>query len=594
MGQTSLPHSGYSPNGGRRRVGKSIATIAEVIEVAASYPGCVAIVAGKNMPLLKRNVVDKFGERLSWTSPEGIEYSWEHPLVLKSPAEKTPFATFINGSSIRFLNIDDPTIVRGFTADIFAIEEVNLMNAASLKEMFRRSRGNALPVRQFILNMNPTGSRDWVYDMFNLKQFRNDYDGPPMPIGDPCECQYCHVCMGADLGRHEWVGGDKKIGPNGEFYKWVGGTCSNSECPTLLKNLEKGRGLVKQNKTNTCPGNQYYYRVIKSASLDNPHLPSDFAQLQRGALSAEEYATYVKGEIVDLNTGYIYKDFSDVNLKDVSLDLDKDIFWTMDFNFDPMCSQVCQEDGDGLNVVDEFTLWNADEITVAKAFVQRYRGFTKKVWLYGDPNGILVTSRADSNKTSFKVIYDFLRLNGFDVEIGVRKIKGDTLIPIISRINTLKAAIKSVDGASRVFVNPKCVNLIESLRHSKWKEKSTSPKEDDNCDEVAKQNPKRTEQAVLMTHPQAALGYLVFKRKPLLFSKEGVKIIITEEKSVVMDATSTTIQDRIPPPPVYEEERRSEFRLTDHLGWGSNDILQERLEYEKRQAEEFKRLRNSH
>lgn len=560
--------------------GKSATCIANVLELSAAFPNCVSIVAGKNMPLLKRNVVDKFGERLFWISPEGIRYPWKHPLVLKRPGDKTPFTLFKNNASIRFLNIDDPDIVRGFTADVFVIEEVNLMKADSLKEMFRRSRGTALPVRQFILNMNPTGRRDWVYDMFNLKQYREDYKGPPLPVGEPCECQYCHICSATNKGKHEWEGGDKKIGPNGKFYAWVGGKCPNPECPTLVKT---GKPQVKR---NDCPGNQHYYRVIISASTDNPHLPPDFAQLQRGALSDEEYATYVEGKIVDLNTGTIYKEFSSENIVECEFNPEEDIYWTMDFNFDPMCSVICQEREDGLFCVDEFTLWNSDEMDVARAFCKRYQGYKGKVWLFGDPNGVLVASRADSSRESFKVIHEYLKSQGFNVEMGFKKVKGDTLIPIISRINNLKASIKNVEGVRRIFVSPKCFNLIESLKGTVWKETSPTPKEDDNCDDVARGNPRRASEPVLMTHPQAALGYLVFKRFPVILRKKGVRLLDSPQTSIVEKSSQLVVTEKAPLPPPEEEvfDPYKPQSLASMFGIGRS-ILEERLAYEKAQLE---------
>lgn len=570
---------------GGKGSGKSICGVAEIIELAISFKKCAAIVAGVDMPMLKRNVMDEFGLRLSWTDPDGIEHPWEHPVVVKPPPEKTPVAPLFNGSTIRFLGIDKDQKVRGFTADVFMIEEVNLLSANSLKEMFSRSRGKALPVRQFILNMNPSGRQDWIDDMFGLKQLRKGYDGGKTTHGEICKCQFCTACLDRGVGEFEWVGGNKKIGPNGLFYEWEGGECPNPQCPNRLSCIAKGKKPEGKKKTNLCPGNQNFYRVIQSASFDNPHNPSDFVQLQRGALSKEEFDAFVGGEIIDLNTGAIYKEFSSENIREVEFDPDKDIFWTMDFNFDPMCSQVCQESKEGINVVDEFTIWNADELDVAKAFVKRYRGFEGKVILYGDPNGILVTSRADSSKTSFKVIYDFLKLNGFKVEMGISKVKGDTLIPIITRVNTLKAAIKAVDGTARVFVSPKCVNLIESLYGSKWKEKSPTPKEDDNCDEVAKKNPKRYEEAVTMTHPQAALGYLVFRIKPLLFPKAGVNIMLTGTTTIVSDAREVKVEKREIPAPVVEVPEVEEFSLSAALGFTGSTILQERLEYERKQRE---------
>lgn len=555
--------------------------IAAIIELLLYYKNCTAVVGGKNMPLLKRNVMDDFGKRLSWKSPDGITHWWKHPTVLKAPAEKSPFAKFFNQASLRFLNIDDPEIVRGFTADVFGIDEINLMNADSFKEMLRRSRGNALPVRQFILGMNPTGARDWVYDMFVLRQFRDDYKGDPIPIGEPCECQYCHVCSASNLGKFEWVGGEKKIGPNGVFYEWSGGECPNPECPTLVR---KG---TPQTKTNCCPGNQHYYRVIRSHSLDNPHLPSDFAQLQKSALSAEEYATFVEGKIVDLNTGYIYKEFSDHNIAPGKLDPNKPIYWTHDFNFDPMCSYVCQETETGLHVVDELTLWNSDELDVAKYFVGKYKDFKNKVILYGDPNGVVVTSRADSNKVSFVVLRDFLKSKGFDVEIGVKKVKNDTLIPIIDRVKNLKVAILNGDQCRKIFIDPSCKNLIESLRHTAWKEKSPSPKEDDSCDALAKTNPKRYTEAVLMTHPQAALGYLVYRLFPVLTKKQGIKLLVSHEKvvsSLPLDKSITVTKKN----PVENKSDPFEIKsISSELPHLSKKSIEERLKYQRQQEIEY-------
>ena len=584
---------------GGRGSGKSLACIAEIIELVASYPKCAAVVGGVDMPLLKRNVMDLFGERLSWKDADGIMQPWEHPLVLKPPPEKTPVAPMINGATIRFLNIGEALKVRGFTADIFMIEEVNLLDGSSLKEMFGRSRGRALPIRQFILNMNPTGTRDWVYDMFALKQFEKTYEGPALQIGDICKCEFCEVCMAQELGEFKWVGGEKKYGPDGEFYEWTGATCPNPNCANIAATtIYEKNGKVKKlgtcaRKDSTCPGAQNYYRVIRSASFDNPHNPSDFVQLQKGAMSKEEFETYVKGEIVDLNTGFIYKEFSSANIAPVEFDPEKDIYWTMDFNKDPMCSQIVQDDGDVFNVVDEFTLWNADERDVAKAFCERYKGYRGTVKLHGDPNGIVSDARADSTKTSFVFLLDYLRKNGFKVQMGFKKIKGDTLIPIPTRVNTLKAALKNVDGVSRIKIDPKCINLIESLRHTKWKENSKSPHEDENCDANAKLNPRRYEQAVLMTHPQAALGYLVVREKKLLLDKAGVKIMITEGTTIIGDAKEIKVEKRVEvPAPPPEEPQEEDFSISNLCGFGGSSILQERMEYERQQAEEYKRRRS--
>jgi hypothetical protein len=559
-------------------------TIAEIAELVASFANCVAIVGGANMPLLKRNVMDKFGDVFSWTGPDGVKYNWEHPMVLKPPPEKTPVAPLWNGSSIRFLNINDAEVVRGFTADVFAIEEVNLMEADSLKEMFRRSRGRALPIRQFILNMNPSGTRDWVYDMFLLKQFEPSYEGDPIPIGDPCTCEFCHVCLSQDLGQFRWEGGDKKIGPNGRFYEWTGASCSNPVCPTIQRTGKK------QLKENSCPGNQYYYRVVKSSTMDNPHNPSDFIQLQKGALSAEEYATYVKGEIVDLRQGYIYKGFKEsLNTRMVELDQDEDILWTHDFNKNPMCSVICQEADEGLNVVDEIVLWNADERDVAKAFIKKYPDFKNKVKIYGDPNG-LNGSKADSKISSYKIMYDILKSHGYDVHVIPRKTKGKPfLIPIMDRVNSVRSLISTVDGVSRLFINPDtCKNLLESIRHVQWDDRVKRAIEDDRVDDNARNNPRRYSEPVLMTHPQAALGYLIAVEHPVFITKRGLRMLDSEAKSVIVEQGKLEVVEKERKPEVLPQRKVELPERAIDLGFDKS-ILKERLEYERRAAEEFER-----
>ena len=53
------------------------------------------------------------------------------------------------------------------------------------------------------------------------------------------------------------------------------------------------------------------------------------------------------------------------------------------------------------------------------------------------------------------------------MEMGFKKVKGDTLIPIISRVNNLKASIKNVEGIRRIIALLSGDKNLESIFKNK-------------------------------------------------------------------------------------------------------------------------------
>jgi len=560
-------------------VHNSACAIAAVTEVIAGFSNVRAVVGGKNFPLLKRNVIDEFAQRFSLN--DGNE--WNHPFV-KSYLKQDALLRLQNGSELKFLNLDKYEVARGFTADLVMIEELNLMKGGSFDEMLRRSRGRNLDLRQFILTMNPTGERDWVYYKFALEQFAPGYEGPPIQIGDLCKCQYCFSCLDRNLGQFEWIGGEKTE------WSWEGGVCPNPYCHSISVFGKP------QHKENKCPGNQSYYRVIQSASFDNPHLPSDFVQNMKDIYSEQDYKVFVLGQIVQLREGKIYKSFSNDNVStDVSFNPFKDIYWTHDFNQDPMCSSLFHITDSGVEVFDEIVLWNSNEEQVAKEFVSRYLGFKGTVYIYGDPAGLYGAAKRETKRTSFKILYDYLKDHGFNVEIGTTKIEGATKISIRDRINNVNAILKNAKGEIRTQIHPKCAALINSLASVNWDK--FGKEEDKKIDEVAKESFKKGSITPIMTHPSCAFGYAISKLFPIIKLSPPVQVIETEKESIreIESEITHTLKEA---PQTKTEELIKEHEqslvpkpLLQSIGaFFDRSILEERLEKEKKEREAHDRL----
>jgi len=321
----------------------------------------------------------------------------------------------------------------------------------------------------------------------------------------------------------------------------------------------------------------------------------------KASLDPETYKLFVEGQIIQLRTGKIYKSFSynnNVLKEDVELNPVKDIIWTHDFNVDPMCSVIWQETEWGVHVVDEIVLRDANEEKVAKEFVKRYAGFEGRVLIYGDPSALYGSGRSETNRTGFQILYDYLKLHKFNVEVKVEKIPNETKIAIKDRVNDVNSMLKNAQDEVRIKINPSCEFLIQSLNSVNWDK--AGKEEDKSVDETAKQSVNWQLTIPILTHPSCAFGYGIHKRFPIIRRKTALNVIITETGTVQEEAGKTTYKRNLasdpdaPLEPKKEQETNSVFdpkAMSDVLKEGgvrlSKSILNERLEKEKAENEKY-------
>lgn len=536
--------------------GKSQSSVARILQVCLKYPGTIAIVGGVNFPLLKRNVYPLYKDRLSVGTGE-----WNHPVVKRYPTEHRPSIEFKNGSKVIFLNLQKFEIIRGFNADIIHIEEANLLPSADcVDELVRRLRNRACPFKQLILTMNPSESRDWAYNKFQLKQLEREYiakGGEPIPIAVPCSCQFCQSCKNEGLGVFEWEEG---------------------KCPNC-----------NRQKVSTCPGRQQYYRVIQIRASENKHNPDTFIQGMEANTDEEANRLYVQGEIGDIRSSKAYVPFSQVNNvlsgeDQIPLDLTQDMVWTHDFNVAPMCSVIVQDTDHGPIAKDEIVEFDKDAEDICDEFEKRYPASEVKgtIWLDGDRSGTWGKGNT-KQPTNFQLLYDTMKKKGYKVKLLVTRKKNP---PIVDRVNCVNNLLKSRNGEVRLLINEKCIHLVLSLDGVKWSKNSGTPKEDDACDKEAK---KARKKGMVMTHPAAALGYWIYRRYPLIMLKPPVRVLISPEQSFKHDGEQ--IVELQPPQPSVPEQtlkREGEVALWKQLGKVKlpNTLAEERrLKEEQEEAE---------
>ena len=468
---------------GGTRSGKSIAATARVVYLCRKYPGTKAIVGSVNFTHLEETTIE------DCYKPLFTKYkAWDHPSILRKPTRSHKRIEFKNGSVISFVNLDEKNYLKvlGKGVDVIHIEEPELLKTVEpLMILLTRLSGKATPIKQVILTANPTEDLSWMIDYFSLEQFEEDYAGERKPIGRPCICHLCSRCK-------------KNIKKEVEYIDGI--------CPECGKK-----------KKATCPGRQYFARVVILNAEDNTHVDEGYLGHLASTLSADNFQRFGKGFVLRKRRGSIYSCYSGRNVyhADKQINPHRPLIWCLDFNNRPQCSVVCQEfHKDGLThvrVLQEINLYDAGPDEVAKLFIKLYkRSGVRRIHLYADPtswNGPI----ANVMLSKFGKVIEVLEACGrFDVSVMTPK----TIYPIDHRINSVNWMLRDGNDYSRLHINPSCKQLISGFERIFWNKAGT--KEDETEDRKAREKGRNGTFWPGLTHHVCALGYFIVEKHPMI------------------------------------------------------------------------------
>jgi hypothetical protein len=236
------------------------------------------------------------------------------------------------------------------------------------------------------------------------------------------------------------------------------------------------------------------YETILAKPFENRYVldkvPDYYERLKR-SYDMRFYEQEVLGEYLNLSAGRVYESFHrDRNVVDVQVNPDLPLLWALDFNVDPMCSVVAQKLGDEVRVLDEIVLRRASTHQACEEFCARFPNHQAQLIVYGDASGARMQT---AGTTDYKIVKERL------TEAGYRdyRLKVPPANPSVrDRVLLTNAKLGSADGETRLFVSPRCKELILDLEEVVYKPDSlVIDKESDS---------KRT-------HLSDALGYLIWQ-----------------------------------------------------------------------------------
>lgn len=202
-------------------------------------------------------------------------------------------------------------------------------------------------------------------------------------------------------------------------------------------------------------------------TLDGGNVPASEVEAARRELDERTFRQEFLASFESL-TGLVAINFSDENISDTVKDIPVlPLLLGVDFNVDPMTGVCGIKHGDTLWIFDEIILRGGATTWDFSEEVQHRYGTQRRVIACPDPTG-------GARKTAGVGATDhaILRRSGFSVNTPRSPWK------IRDKITAVNTALRDATGTRRLFIHPRCKELIKSLRTLTYADNTGLPRKD--------------------------------------------------------------------------------------------------------------------
>ncbi len=254
------------------------------------------------------------------------------------------------------------------------------------------------------------------------------------------------------------------------------------------------------------------WKSFQFTTADGGIVDTDELESAAQDLDADSFRQEFGAEFGSFGKHRVYAAFErDVHVKPLLFDPTEPLIWTMDFNVDPMCMLLAQLTPEKeIHVLDELVIRpNATTELACEAFLAKARPLTERlsyihmplqVHVFGDSSG---NQRSTASQGSdWALVKQFF---GTWVGTFVARYHIPTANPLVrERVNAVRAKLRNQSGEVRLYIDPKCQELIRDFEEVSWVTDSAGVA----TGEIDKKDRRRT-------HASDALGYYVHKVFPI-------------------------------------------------------------------------------
>lgn len=217
----------------------------------------------------------------------------------------------------------------------------------------------------------------------------------------------------------------------------------------------------------------------------------DFYDRLKNSYDDTFYQQEVLGQYLSLQGGLVYSSFNRRDhVRQLQANRNYPLLWALDFNVDPMSSVVAQIEGRTVFVLDELALRHASTHEACEEFENRFPNHPSGVVVYGDASG---NAQHSTGTSDYQIVREYFRMSyGTPVTYKVPKANPS----VRERIMLTNAKLRTASGEIRMFVDPRCKELVKDFEQVSYKADSNA---------IDKDKDRRR------THLSDALGYLLWQ-----------------------------------------------------------------------------------
>jgi len=206
------------------------------------------------------------------------------------------------------------------------------------------------------------------------------------------------------------------------------------------------------------------WKSYQYTTIEGGNVPPDEIESARSDLDERTFQQEYEAQFVNYS-GIIYYGFKREQSVRRHTDDRHVIHVGMDFNLDPMSAVLMTRKGDTLHIFDEIVMFGSNTDEMVAELRERYGNGT--IVIYPDP-----ASRQRKTSAGGRTDLSILQNAGFEVRVR------NSHAAVRDRINAVNSRLLSNDGQRRLYVDPKCKKVIESLERHTYKEGTSQPEKD--------------------------------------------------------------------------------------------------------------------
>ncbi len=220
----------------------------------------------------------------------------------------------------------------------------------------------------------------------------------------------------------------------------------------------------------TPAGLNWFHDLWEQAEGEDDWINFSFTTIEGGNVPKEEIEaakrtlderTFRQEYLASFETlsGRCFPDFDQDNITESVTDTMGPILIGLDFNVGVMAGCIASKVGDTLHIWDNISVKNSNTDEVCQMLKQRFPD--REIYVYPDPTGA-------ARKTSAAGQTD----HGIIRKYGFKCISPRSPWSVKDRLNATNWLIRNAEGQRRIFVHPRCKDLIKSFKNTTFKEGS--------------------------------------------------------------------------------------------------------------------------